>query len=313
MKGLVQRLLDGDRRAAARLITRVENDRSRAFELMKEVYPHTGEAHIFGITGPPGVGKSTLIESLTTKLREKDQRVGIIAVDPTSPFTGGALLGDRLRMNTHSDDRKVFIRSMGTRGRLGGLSWATPEAIQILDAFGCDTIIVETVGAGQAEVDIMRAAHTSIVVEAPGLGDDIQAIKAGVMEIGEIFAVNKGDKEGADSVVFQIEAMLDLNPALKEDGAWRPPVVRVSSFDGSGMDDLISSMNDHRAYLQQEGRIMEKEMSMARQDLMMLMQEAVSCRFYEGGEEEDAFEAAVERIAIRGSDPYTELEGLLSG
>ncbi len=233
---LVDRLLAGDRRAVARLISLVENGAPESREALAALFPHTGHAHIVGITGSPGSGKSTLVNQLAKVFRRQGATVGIVAVDPTSPFSGGAILGDRIRMQDLCGDPGVFIRSMATRGALGGLARATSDVVKVLDAFGKDVILVETVGVGQDEVDIAKAAHTTIVVEAPGMGDDIQAIKAGVMEIADILVVNKADREGAERTVAALEMMLDLNghPAC----GWQTPVLKTVATQDEGIADL---------------------------------------------------------------------------
>ena len=250
MEDIYSRLLEGDRRAVARLITLVENGDPAAKEPISRLHEHTGHAHIVGITGPPGSGKSTLVTSLTKVLRGKGKSIGIIAVDPTSPFTGGAILGDRVRMQDLATDPGVFIRSMGTRGALGGISVATNDAVNILDAFGKDMVIVETVGAGQVEVDIVKLAHTSVVVTMPGGGDEIQAIKAGIMEIGDIFVVNKADREDAGRTYTEILMMLEMSD--RKDGRV-PPVLRTVATTGEGVEGLAEAILDHYEYLKQEG------------------------------------------------------------
>lgn len=260
---LVQQLLAGDRRAAARLITLIENGDAQAPQAIGELYAHTGRAHIVGITGSPGTGKSTLVAALAKETRRRGHTVGIISIDPTSPFTGGALLGDRIRMQDLSGDRGIFMRSMASRGSLGGLSVATADAIRVLDAFGKETIYVETVGAGQAEVDIVRAAHTTVVVEAPGLGDEIQAFKAGILEIADVFVVNKADREGSDRAVKALTAMLDLGIPMRgrDDGSgqWRPPVLKTVASSEEGIAPLADAIEAHRAYLKDSGQFAARE------------------------------------------------------
>ncbi|RJP26135.1 MAG: methylmalonyl Co-A mutase-associated GTPase MeaB [Actinobacteria bacterium] len=255
MDDIYSRLLEGDRRAVARLITMVENGDPAAREPLRQLHEHTGRAHIVGITGAPGSGKSTLVSSLTKVLRARGVSVGIIAIDPTSPFTGGAILGDRIRMQDLATDPGVFIRSMGTRGALGGISVATNDAVNILDAFGKNLVIVETVGAGQVEVDIVKLAHTSVVVTMPGGGDEIQAIKAGIMEIGDVFVVNKADREDAGRTYTEILMMLEMSE--RRDGRM-PPLVRTVATTGEGVEELALAILDHYDYLKQEGLLEQK-------------------------------------------------------
>jgi LAO/AO transport system kinase len=278
---MIDALLEGNRRALARALTWVENDDDRAQALLNEIYPHTGRAWVIGVTGAPGTGKSSLVNVIAHSFRRREETVGIIAVDPTSPFTGGAILGDRIRMREHAGDAGVFIRSMATRGSLGGLSKATRDGIRVLDAAGFDWIIVETVGAGQSEVDIVRTAQTTVVVEAPGLGDDVQAIKAGIMEIADILVVNKADRSGADQTARTLKAMLELGhpasrtemiqhhgqilPVEREPEAdrplWIPPVVRTIATDESGVVELIDAIDRHRRYIHTHelGRQLERQ------------------------------------------------------
>jgi LAO/AO transport system kinase len=248
---LASSLRSGDRRAIARLISLVEDEDPAIKDVVRALGPLAGNAYVIGITGSPGVGKSTLAAALVSVIRKQDLKVSVLAVDPTSPFTGGALLGDRLRMQEHATDPGVFIRSMATRGHLGGLAWAVPHALRVLDAAGADVIILETVGVGQAEVDVAHAADTTLVVLAPGMGDSVQANKAGILEIADIFVVNKADKEGARETVRDIEQMLHLGVATD----WAPPVIQTVSDQGTGLDDLWSAIERHRKHLESAGEL----------------------------------------------------------
>jgi LAO/AO transport system kinase len=245
MPALWERVLEGDPRALARAITLIEDEDPSAPALVRALFPKTGRAYLVGVTGPPGAGKSTLVDRLTTDLRSRGRTVGIVAVDPTSPYTGGAILGDRVRMQAHASDPGVFIRSMATRGQLGGLARATSDVALVLDAAGKDVVIIETVGVGQDEVDIVRTADVSLVIVVPGTGDEVQAIKAGIMEIADIFVVNKADREGADRTASSIEAMLMLQSF--EDGRWRPPVLRTEATAGKGIAELLDAIERFRA------------------------------------------------------------------
>ncbi len=250
--GLVDQVLKGDKKAAARIMRLVEDDLPEAREALKRLYPYTGRAYIIGVTGPPGAGKSSLVDLLVEWFRKRGEGVGVVAVDPTSPFSGGAILGDRIRMQRHSTDPGVFIKSLATRGHLGGLSKATDDVIQVMDAMGKDVIMVETVGVGQDEVDIVKTADTTMLVTVPGLGDDIQAIKAGILEIADIFVVNKGDKPEADKTVRELEMMLDMSTP-REDG-WKPPIIKVSAVKGEGIEELMEALKTHRKFLETSGR-----------------------------------------------------------
>ncbi len=265
---LIKQILQGDRLALARIITQVENDTAEGHRALDELFPYTGRAHIIGITGPSGAGKSTLVNSLVKLLRErtKEARIGVIAVDPTSPFTGGALLGDRVRMRDISNDEQVFVRSTATRGALGGLTRTVPAVVQIMDAAGYDPIMVETVGAGQAEVEIARLAHTTLVVEAPGLGDDIQAIKAGILEIADILVVNKADRPGADGVVQVLQSMLEMGYSQKLNGSsslkpnnWIPPIIPTVATEEKGIQELVDAIFKHKLCIQQNGDWLKRD------------------------------------------------------
>jgi LAO/AO transport system kinase len=305
---LIERILHGDPRAAGRLITMVENATPEAVAALKELYAHTGHAYVIGVTGPPGSGKSTLTDRITGELRQLSKTVGIIAVDPTSPFTGGAILADRIRMQRHSLDEGVFIRSMATRGHLGGLSRATNDVVDVLDAMGKDYILVETVGVGQAEVDIMRTAHTTLVVAVPGLGDEIQAIKAGIMEIGDLFVVNKADREGADRTVLEIEMMLEHG---ESDDGWRPKIFKTVASRGEGVEALTQGVLEHREFLFEEDGHGRKRRERTRWVFRGLLEERLAARAMDRISRHGGLDPLVERIAARETDPYSAVEEVL--
>ena len=307
---LIERMLKGDKKATARLITLVENDEEKAREIVKKIYKYTGKAYIVGITGPPGSGKSTLLDKLIKQARSEGLIVGVIAIDPTSPFTGGALLGDRIRMQRHSIDPGVFIRSMATRGSLGGLAKATNDAIKVLDAHGCDVIFVETVGVGQIEVDIVKTADTVMLVTIPGLGDDIQAIKAGLMEIADIFVVNKAEREETDKTVFELELMLDLEKEKWEERGWRPPIVKTVATLNKGIGELWEKINEHREWLTKTGRVKEKRKFRAEEEVKAIISDFVVSKVSKELEKEEIKEL-VEKIAEREIDPYSAAEVIL--
>jgi LAO/AO transport system kinase len=312
---LIQRLLTGDRRTIARLITIIENDGAEAQEALAALYPHTGRAHIVGVTGAPGTGKSTLVNELAKAYRKIDCTVGIVAVDPTSPFSGGALLGDRIRMRDLSGDPGIFIRSMATRGSLGGLARATADAIKVLDAAGYQTVFVETVGAGQAEVDIAKAAHTTIVVEAPGLGDDIQAFKAGITEIADIFVVNKADREGADSTALALQMILDLNHSSHLSSLaprWRPPICKTVALHGRGVGAVVEAIEEHVAYLQESGNLQQRERERVEGEFRSILTQEMARSFYERLDKAQ-FDSLIDRIIRRELDPYSAAARLLEG
>ena len=245
----------GEPRAVARLISLIEDDAPSLRDVAAALAPHTGRAAVIGLTGAPGVGKSTTTSALITAMRERGQRVGVLAVDPSSPFSGGALLGDRIRMQEHATDPGVFIRSMASRGHLGGLAWATPQAVRVLDAAGCDVVLIETVGVGQSEVEVAALADTTVVLLAPGMGDAIQAAKAGILEVGDLYVVNKADREGADVTVRELRAMLALgrDHSGAEPGEWRQPIVKTVASTGTGIPELLTALDEHRVWLESTG------------------------------------------------------------
>ena len=302
MEKLIKELLGGSVRALARLITLVENEQPGAFEAMGRIYPYTGNAHIIGITGPSGAGKSTLTDKITKGLRRQNYTVGIIAVDPTSPFTGGALLGDRVRMAGISNDDGVFIRSMASRGSLGGLSRATADTVKILDAFGKDYIVIETVGIGQDEVDIVKAADVSILVIMPGSGDDIQAMKAGIMEIGDIFVVNKADKDGADRLVTDIKMMLELGSTPRE---WTPPIIKTVATENQNIDILVEKIGEHKEFLAKSGMLDSRRKERIRSEITKIVEHEIF-RYYDSliSENKDLFDQRLEHILTRKENPY---------
>jgi len=311
---LIKRLLAGDRRAVARLISMIENNGPEAREALAALYPHTGRAYVVGVTGAPGTGKSTLVNELAKLYRRKDRTVGIIAVDPTSPFSGGALLGDRIRMRDLAGDPGIFIRSMATRGSLGGLAQATADAIKVLDAAGYQMIFVETVGAGQAEVDIAKTAHTTIVVEAPGLGDEIQAIKAGITEIADVFVVNKADREGADSTAMALEMVLNFDHVSRlssQSPTWRPPICKTIALHGEGVEAVAEAIEEHRAYLRESGEFQRRERERIEAELREMISQEMARRFFQRMDE-GVLEDLVDRIARRELDPYSAVAMLLA-
>ncbi|NJE02623.1 methylmalonyl Co-A mutase-associated GTPase MeaB [Thermococcus sp. MV11] len=310
LEGLIERMLRGDKRATARLITLVENDEEKAREIISRIYPHTGNAYIVGITGPPGAGKSTLLDKLIRVAREEGKVVGVIAIDPTSPFTGGALLGDRIRMQRHSTDPGVFIRSMATRGSLGGLAKATNDAIKVLDAYGCDVIFVETVGVGQIEIDIVKTADTVVLVTVPGLGDDIQAIKAGLMEIADVFVINKADKEGTDATYFELNLMLDLEKERWERRGWRPPIVETVATTMKGIRELWKAINDHRKFLVESGEIERKRRFRAEEEVKTIVSGRIS-RIVGEKLNEGEVASLIDGVVRREIDPYSAADKVL--
>jgi LAO/AO transport system kinase len=267
LERLVADAREGVPRAVARLISLVEDGSPLLRDLAAALAPHTGHARVVGLTGSPGVGKSTTTSALVSALRADGSRVGVLAVDPSSPFSGGALLGDRVRMGEHATDPGVFIRSMATRGHLGGLAAATPQALRVLDAAGCDVVFVETVGVGQSEVEVVALADTTVVILAPGMGDGVQAAKAGILEVADVFVVNKADRDGADAAVRELQHMVSMNRREVSGPSWRPPVVRTVASRGEGVDDLVAALDDHRAWTADHDRLAEGPLRRARAEI----------------------------------------------
>ncbi len=320
-QGLLEKLLAGDQRTIARLITQAENDMGKASEIVQKIYPHTGKAFVIGITGSPGAGKSTFVNAYTKYLVDKGYRVGIIAVDPTSPFTGGALLGDRIRMKQHFTSEQVFIRSMAARGMLGGLARASKDVIKILDAAGYDYILLETVGVGQSEVEVYKTANTTVLLVTPQMGDEIQTLKAGIMEITDIFVVNKADLEGADKRVTEIESMLDLDEKIQVDNdshsirtirlkGWRPPVLKAIATSGEGMEEFMAAIDAHR------NRYLDVETSRTRIrtqlkfEILEILKEHLTTKIENilHDEENKEIERELDQLVARATDPYTVSE-----
>lgn len=331
MHPLAQRVLEGDLRAAARVMRLIDDRAADHVGILKDLFPHCGRAMLVGVTGTPGAGKSTLCDRLIERYRKDDKKVGVVCVDPSSPFTGGAILGDRIRMQRHFTDDKVFIRSVATRGALGGLSRSASDVARVLDAYGCDVVLIETVGVGQDELDVTRTAHTTLVVVPPGGGDDVQANKAGILEIADVFVVNKADREGADAQVRHLESMIALGREIKagiqaptmhvvhgavpdrvapaDDGTWSPPVLKTISARGQGVEELCTAIEQHRAWLQTDlGRERRKQQTHAQllaQFRDTLIEEALS-------RVGTRIEEAALGVAERKVDPYTVAEELIA-
>jgi LAO/AO transport system kinase len=306
---LIDKLLAGDTRSVARAITAVESGTAGAADLMKAVFPKTGRALIIGITGSPGAGKSSLVDKLAFHYKEKGERVGIVCIDPSSPFSGGAILGDRIRMATLGLDKNIFIRSMATRGNLGGLSRATVDAVAILDAAGFDKVIVETVGVGQDEVEIVKTADVSVVVLVPGMGDDIQAIKAGIMEIGDVFVINKADREGVLRTQKELEALLSL--AHRPD-MWNPPIVRTIATENKGIEDLSVAIESYGSYVEKSGEAgIARKQAIAKWRLLELLRERLLEDLLGRNGTGDELERVTNEIAAKKLDPYSAVEELL--
>jgi LAO/AO transport system kinase len=308
---LVEQARAGRPRAVARLISLVEGASPQLREVMAALAPLAGNAYVVGLTGSPGVGKSTSTSALVSAYRRLGRRVGVLAVDPSSPFSGGALLGDRVRMQDHATDPEVFIRSMATRGHLGGLAWSAPQAIRVLDAAGCDVVLVETVGVGQSEVEIAAQADTTVVLLAPGMGDGIQASKAGILEIGDVYVVNKADRDGADATARELNHMLSLGEA-RAAGDWRPPIVKTVAAKGQGVDELVEALEKHRAWMDEHGELALRRRRRASQEVETIAVTALRSRFGDlhGDRRLDALAA---RVASGDLDPYTAADELITG
>ena len=306
--GIADDLLAGKISAGARAITWLDNGDPRGAEVIRGIFAQTGRAHVVGITGPPGAGKSTLTNMIVGTLRARGQRVGVVAIDPSSPFTGGAVLGDRVRMAAHSLDPDVFIRSIGTRGAAGGLSRSTHDACLVMDAMGFDVVIVETVGVGQDEIDVVNLAHTTVIVGVPGLGDEVQAVKAGILEAGEIFVINKADRDGYDATQRQFELMLHLREQSRVDEQWHPPMLRSVASAGVGGEEIVDAIEAHRAYLDTNGGFGLQSGRREREQVLALLRERLARRAlaYAG-------DSLLDDVEARRLDPYSAVEKLTEG
>ncbi len=313
MKKIAEKVVAGDIRTVARLIRDIDDGIPEVREILKALYPYTGRAYVIGITGAPGVGKSTLVDQMVNRLRKKEKTVGVLAVDPTSPFSGGAILGDRVRMQRHSMDQGVFIRSLATRGHFGGLTQSTRSSIDVLDAMGKDYILVETVGVGQDEVDVVKTAHTTLIMVIPGMGDDIQAIKAGILEVGDVFVINKADREGTDKTVSDLRLMIDMDQEKYRNGAWKPPIVKAQAVFDQGVEEILDEIQKHRDFLTASlgGLDVRRNQEKVRQELTDMVKnrliEEVLTQITETGE----FEKAVQDIVGGDIDPYTACDNLV--
>ncbi|WP_275462906.1 methylmalonyl Co-A mutase-associated GTPase MeaB [Streptomyces noursei] len=308
---LVAQAREGRPRAVARLISLVEGAAPELREVMAALAPLTGGAYVVGLTGSPGVGKSTTTSALVTAYRKAGRRVGVLAVDPSSPFSGGALLGDRVRMSDHASDPGVYIRSMATRGHLGGLAWAAPQAIRVLDAAGCEVILVETVGVGQSEVEIASQADTSVVLLAPGMGDGIQAAKAGILEIGDVYVVNKADRDGADATARELNHMLGLGES-RAPGDWRPPIVKTVAARGEGVDEVVEALEKHRAWMEERGVLARRRLARASREVETIAVTTLRSRIGDLSGDRH-LGALAERVVAGETDPYRAADELVAG
>jgi LAO/AO transport system kinase len=309
IKNWVSRIRSGDPRALARAITTVENRAPESTELLKALFPHTGQARIIGLTGAPGAGKSTLVDQLAKEYRKQNKTVGIIAVDPTSPYTGGAILGDRIRMGSHFADPGIYIRSMATRGSLGGLAGTTSDVAAVLDASGRDLVLIETVGVGQDEVDIVRLAEITVVILVPGMGDDVQTIKAGIMEIADVFVINKSDREGAERVEREIRAMQSLST---RSDSWTPPIVKTVASDGQGVPELAKAIASYEDYLRTHNLSLQKRVQNWQERLVEMLRESLLQRVLRDEMGDGAISRYAAEIAEHKRDPYSLVEEIVS-
>ena len=307
----IDAIVSGDVRMAARLMRLLDDGSAQALATLKGLHGKAGSARVIGITGSPGVGKSTITDNLVKSFRERGDTVGVVAVDPTSPFSGGAILGDRVRMQRHATDDGVFIRSLATRGHFGGLTASTQGVVKIMDAMGKDVVIVETVGVGQDEVDVVRLADTTLVVTVPGLGDDIQAIKAGILEVADVFVVNKVDRDGSARTISELEHMIDLARPQQRQAGWRPPVVGTCALDGRGFDVLLGAMDQHWTHLAGSGNLQARRRERARMELLDLIQTQAMDRLMRKLEAEESMDEVIDRIADGQTDPYSVCEEIM--
>lgn len=306
---LVSQAREGQPRAVARLISLVEDASPQLREVMAALQPYAGHAHVVGITGAPGVGKSTATSAVVAALRTEGKRVGVLAIDPSSPFSGGALLGDRIRMQEHATDPGVYIRSMASRGHLGGLSWSTPQALRVLDAAGCDVILLETVGVGQSEIEVVGIADTVVVLVAPGMGDGIQAAKAGILEIGDIFVVNKADRDGASTTSRELRHMISL--ADRSEGSWRPPVLKTIASQGDGIEKVLEEIDKHFAWARESGELAQRRERRAADEIEAIALASIRVRMADLGSDTRLIDLAAEVVAGK-TDPYSAADQLVA-